>query len=960
METESRIYIPKWIHQDDLFDRIIKAYGNKKPIIDIPPYNVTFYPDNVRVRGSVAERKVPLESINTEGFFKLSISREEVISESAISGNATSTRTIKRKSISYEDDIRIDLSIITKDKESHNEIEVETMNPLKRERVVEVTRDLISFILRTRYYYTVNERNNALHFLSKEISNVLSMDPKRKILLLKDISDKPIDLEFNDISSLGFFSEKVYVTKKADGIRLMLLVHGGNAYFIHENNLMWISKNANTKYSFLIDGELYHKDSMFMDMILRDDLILTYYPFDIYAFTGHCNITDTLEKKLKCMSLLDGLLIGNINIKLKEFFSISPKDAFININRILDLKEDFKIDGLIFTRNRSHFKEITGEGIFSKGNSRKWKPREQLTIDFKILDDNKLGVIEKKEYKAFIVGGMSFSLRGSKEYKVGDIVEVGFYEKNGSLIPTFKRLRNDKVEPNNLYTAYKVYDRILHPITESQIRGHDIDNMRIYHRNYKEKLIKETIDSLPNIHEKYHIGSDTKTFQSLERVAQLKNRSSILSKVINGMHYSTNRNMIMLIIEFIKNCEAEDMKYPFYVIGYPYDLKDIKIFFPDISIYNLKAKKDIKDGKFNLISFTRIGSDNEKIQRKAFNANINKFLIHANIQNIEGDYFLHYEGELIYGIWDFMDIYIVGHGTDSKLYNAEEMRGNLKYFRNHYLNHALQGAVNDTFYCRCYSCQVEREILGKSQYRELIDKLSRDDIFSNTLSPNNTGADIGAGKGGDYNRWAKYGLHMVAYEPDHANYQELERRTRNNLRVITINEGVTLNTNTSSFLQYLGGYKIGMVNMFNSITFFYQEEKLINRLLDIISDMLTDNGIFNVIAVDGNKILNFLYSDNKENLTKFYINYIGDRKVEVSLGKQSIVTIREDQLESDLPLPQIEYLVDFEDLIMRLESRGFVIIKDEYQDKEELLTKDELIYSSFTRAISARKELRVI
>jgi len=201
-----------------------------------------------------------------------------------------------------------------------------------------------------------------------------------------------------------------------------------------------------------------------------------------------------------------------ITVRNKKNSIVNSPDVFYNvINGMLDAVNDsnveYKTDGLIFTPENDSYLDAS---IY------KWKPPDKLTIDFYIVwnenmevelytykthfsdNVNKKEFFDKKETQYIIFdkynkinyhGGISLI---EKLYPTGSIIEFGYSIENEKIIvfaPT--RSRNDKKGPNNDFTASNVFNDMVNPITEDDIRGKTLKFAYKYHNKIKREVFEK-------------------------------------------------------------------------------------------------------------------------------------------------------------------------------------------------------------------------------------------------------------------------------------------------------------------------------------------------------------------------------------------------------------------------------------------------------------------------------------
>jgi hypothetical protein len=156
---------------------------------------------------------------------------------------------------------------------------------------------------------------------------------------------------------------------------------------------------------------------------------------------------------------------------------------------------------------------------YRNNNTYKWKPADQLTIDFKFfpaeeddVDDDDLPRITKKNmHRAFLLGvkdGRNTALFTSKRpVYAGDvilredeltenwanaIVECAWDAERAQFVPV--RIRDDRTHPNNLSTAVDVWYDIHRPIALETLTGDDLILMRKLHNRVKETMLNRFLE----------------------------------------------------------------------------------------------------------------------------------------------------------------------------------------------------------------------------------------------------------------------------------------------------------------------------------------------------------------------------------------------------------------------------------------------------------------------------------
>jgi len=325
----------------------------------------------------------------------------------------------------------------------------------------------------------------------------------REYSLFTSYMNKPVNIKINNF--LNRHIEQAYLTVKLDGKRKFLLVLKEGVYFVSSQyDITRIGEGNDELSGTLIDGEF---------MSDRNE----YYCFDILFI----KMLDIRHKRFEDrLSVLSDTLTGNIptystTILLKTY--IKPtQDSFKigdvgytnveyniykRISDILSLRErDFseRSDGIIF--QPPHW--------YKNNDTYKWKPPNELTIDFIFRslseEERKVHKVEEEFAYWLLVGhdrtNVVFRGTKNKPYRGfvtlneggnydGRIVECGW--EDGSFVPM--RTRPDRDRPNNKRTAVDVWRDILDPITIDTIQGKDLKVMRRFHNIIKKQMLESWV-----------------------------------------------------------------------------------------------------------------------------------------------------------------------------------------------------------------------------------------------------------------------------------------------------------------------------------------------------------------------------------------------------------------------------------------------------------------------------------
>jgi hypothetical protein len=274
------------------------------------------------------------------------------------------------------------------------------------------------------------------------------------------------------------------VTLKVDGERFLMMVGlDSQVVFIDRStNIFYLINSFNErarfpgiKAPFLLDGELVQHPNGEYEYLVFDVL---FYPNQANVLTTYMysNYEYRYLVAHECVTLINKYTFNGFNVSLKQWFPIT--DILITKNfykYIADATNDYrakrkipllKADGLIFQPNDGPyipFREWNGYNNVQF----KWKPPEELTIDFKILVTGKRWILLTKTDQQFMVnqpnvGGKKIDPVPAmceptedefKMYQNGEVVEFKFQAGNNPQRNLFIPVRSRKEKSANSYAT---------------------------------------------------------------------------------------------------------------------------------------------------------------------------------------------------------------------------------------------------------------------------------------------------------------------------------------------------------------------------------------------------------------------------------------------------------------------------------------------------------------------------
>lgn len=319
--------------------------------------------------------------------------------------------------------------------------------------------------------------------------------------LFSNYWNKPKNLKIFDLINP---KNKFCVTLKINGIRiLILLVETGTYACIPPFNIWKIGPSPKKEIcGSLLDAEMH----------TTDDGDKIYYAFDCLFSRGRDFRGKRFIERLEETKFIVG---QHENIKVKEFYC--NDDFYKNVNsafkEVRENPDDLEFDGLI----------LQPSGHYKNDDTRKWKPKDLLTIDFKlskyIRAAGKDTATAKDEFSLLVGIGKNKALGIDKDYKsFGSPTPFTISIPNGILkidnsintevtihadgiiveckwdgdrfVPV--KYRDDKDEPNFITTVEDVWEDIKNPVTKETIAGKTLLTMRKFHNAVKKYMLETT------------------------------------------------------------------------------------------------------------------------------------------------------------------------------------------------------------------------------------------------------------------------------------------------------------------------------------------------------------------------------------------------------------------------------------------------------------------------------------
>lgn len=455
----------------------------------------------------------------------------------------------------FGNSVRIDITLVNmisgshiKSKESSKdsikyEVEVELLERSKLDLFSKAVIVTLRLIQDTITLYTNSERLEIVDY----VNHVLDSG-KRGILdhypIVQARNLKLRDMVFRGL--IGNEETGYSVTHKADGQRKLLVFHRSGIWLLMAPNFVnrITDKQIPTLYGTILDGEMLpvpkRKDG-------APESKIWYLAFDSLAYNGDNSIQNKPhgQRMQFAQSVADMLKTNLITVNTKSFKNFATPQEFFKIMREMFREQPLLVyeqDGFMFQPQNTKYNPHSDKNPLYKRiltkypDICKWKPKEQLTIDFLIkwiIDPNTLKKsIElwtaKKGKPVKFTGTEIFPYNGEvdSEHPLtidipnNTIVEYGWDYDRELLFPHV--IRNNKTKPNRLEIVEDVWTDIHVPLTQETLKGDTFTLLRKYHNRIKKKLFNSVREEKTLLDIGSGRGGDVTKWKSFDKIVAVE------------------------------------------------------------------------------------------------------------------------------------------------------------------------------------------------------------------------------------------------------------------------------------------------------------------------------------------------------------------------------------------------------------------------------------------------------
>lgn len=449
-----------------------------------------YYSDNVRKVNGRLEMKKRLSVVDMRSYgIRLAFSSEIPTKKLPTDTPKIETKTRYTWYI-CDGQIRIDLS-----NGIRREVEVEIVkNPKEMIYVLSLVADQLLRVIRDTPLLLEKPRiKNIVRDLNKLLFRGENHSPRLQVMDLPQARNiKARDIRYGAL--LPKDGGVIYsMTIKADGVRRLMYFSSHGVAFVsypHEVRILSSSCPENLMNT-VLEGEYIHNDGSDRDVGEKPIFLA----FDCLYLRGkNWRGRPHYQRLQACEEIIEEISpIDTIDLRVKEFFSIrTPDSLFENARAIRSQKYDFDTDGIIFMPSSIGYPRNVSKPVWKRDLEEdpeilKWKPPEQLTIDFRVSDDgSSLLMSDGTVFKGSRMNPWNGEF--SDPLASGQVAEYRYLKEQN----TFERVRfrPDKISGNRNEVAIDVWDDIMQPITEDVLLGQKFGLLQRYHNRVKTSMFE--------------------------------------------------------------------------------------------------------------------------------------------------------------------------------------------------------------------------------------------------------------------------------------------------------------------------------------------------------------------------------------------------------------------------------------------------------------------------------------
>jgi adenylate cyclase class IV len=408
---------------------------------------------------------------------------------------------------------------------------------------------------------------------------------------------RPIDLTIENILKGDIVN--TVVSRKPDGEYRFIVVNDNYAWLVYPG----------TKSLYLGTSELFDtKSCVISGEIILDGETDVFVPFDLLYLRGRNIMEQDYQKRVVQLKKIvkDNTMIKFSNYSLRILHKTfarcgSVEQFFDQVKVIMSKATTYDTDGLIFTPNTK----------YGSYDIYKWKPIDELTVDAKLENGRYyLSMFNKtnKKRENIPYDGPVAKLKPKMIFRnimnlPDGIIEFKPLMSNGEVVMednkvvlVSKRSRQDKMYPNTVGIASKLYNLIVNPISEKTITGENTVLMRKYHNTLKRRIFSNTDNNSYLIDIGSGKGGDISKWGNFQRVLAVEPDGSYIEEFKRRVRNSSMKNKINMI-----RATSEETEKIVNALN-TWDVKDSTVYISFMFSYGFLWDPDRFNGMVNTIT----------------------------------------------------------------------------------------------------------------------------------------------------------------------------------------------------------------------------------------------------------------------------------------------------------------------------------------------------------------------
>jgi hypothetical protein len=408
--------------------------------------------------------------------------------------------------------VRADLTRVQANERFTYEVELELVIPTQLELLSRTAELILKIVQDTYILYTEKDRREVTGYF-----NFLLTGKREESRLDHNVLKQARNLKMRDMVWGGLIGNErtgYVVSHKVDGTRRLLVFAPNGIWLLHPPHeyTRLTAGNFPTMTGTILDGELVPKEKRKAQAPKNTYWCIV---FDTLAWQGDIDVQKQPYSDRMALAQLGSDRVDSpvLHINTRSFTSFNTPEKFFEVMRRMFAQQAtlaYEHDGFIFTAENAEYdpKVDTPEGTISIDkvplwqrtlttypDGLKWKPLENLTIDF-LIRRSPRGIELYTSDK-----GTPIPFTGSRTWPLSGIVTrttplleetpdesiVEFRWEDGAFVPVV--VRTNKVRPNRLEIATDIWEDIHRPITRELLTGEGFGLFDYYHERIRKGLL---------------------------------------------------------------------------------------------------------------------------------------------------------------------------------------------------------------------------------------------------------------------------------------------------------------------------------------------------------------------------------------------------------------------------------------------------------------------------------------